>query len=253
MTRPRRVSQDFVDAAMLNVERTHVMIVGVASYQELPHLQGPAMDMEMASEIFVSHPSISLFPEGRVVELENPTTTEFASAIADFVQSRSARGDILILYFTGPGSILPNGSFGFCLRDTRLSPDGSRILPLTVVSLYHLVSSLAVRDVLPVFILDACFSSVASPQGSTAAASTIEETLRRSIAETFALLASSNSYSLSIDTAAGGAFTQALYSIIMNGLSDDEGKHYPILTLDQLSSPLQQELSRMGFHYPELT
>jgi hypothetical protein len=246
MTRPRHVPHDVVTQALLNLDRTTVIISGVANYDELPPLNGPSWDMEMVAEIFVENEMISLFDENKVIELENPSTSRFREAIADYAHGMSARGDILILYFSGHGCILPGGSFGFCLKDTRVGSEGTGVLPITVVSLEELVGTLAISDVHPVFILDSCFSSVASSQGATVGTPTIEKTLRSSNADTFALLASSSSYSESIDTPNGGAFTQAFYSIILNGLSDAAGKRSPFVTLNQLAAPLQEELSRMG-------
>lgn len=200
----------------------------------------------MVAEIIVENEMISLFDEDKVIELENPSNSRFRKAIADYAQGRSARGDILILYFSGHGCILPSGSFGFCLKDTRLGAEGTGVLPITVVSIDELVGTLAIPDVHPVFILDSCFSSVTSPQGAAAGTTMVEETLRSSNADTFALLASSSSYSVSIDTPDGGAFTQAFYSILLNGLSDATGRRSPFVTLNQLAAPLQEELSRMG-------
>jgi len=246
MTRPRHMPQDTVDQALTILDRTTVMLAGVADYDELPSLNGPSWDMEMAAEIFVENQDISLFDSSRVVELANPTNAIFRDTMASYTQARSARGDLLILYFSGHGCILPSGSFGFCLKDTRLAIDSAGVLPITVVSIDDLVSTLAASDVHPVFILDACFSSATSPQGTPAATSTVEEPLRRENAESYALLASSSSYSASIDTPDGGAFTQALHSIVLSGLSDATGKRSPFVTLGQLAAPLQEELSRMG-------
>jgi hypothetical protein len=246
LTRPRHIPQEFVDQALLNLDRTTVITAGVADYDELPKLKGPPSDMEMVAEIFVDSQTISLFDKGKVIELENPTNSSFRKAIADYAQGRSARGDILILYFTGHGGILPSGSFGFCLKDTRLGVGGNEILPITVVSMDEVITTLAVADVHPVFVLDSCFSSVTSPKGSPFATSTVEESLRRSNADAYALLASSSSYSASLDTPEGGAFTQALYSVLLNGLSDPAGRRSPFVTLKKLAVPLQDELSRMG-------
>jgi hypothetical protein len=246
VTRPRQVPQDFINEAMQNLDRTNVIAVGVSDYDELENLEGPSWDMEMVSEIFMQNDDISLFDEDVVTELENPTSTQFRNAIAEYVEKRSARGDILILYFTGHGCILPSGSFGFCLKDAKVGVDDAGIFPITAVPLDEVVSTFAIADVHPVFILDACFSSANSPQSASVAPSNIEDTLRRSNADTYALLASSSSYSVSMDTPEGGAFTQALYQILTSGFSDDEGRRYPVITLAQLAAPLQEELSRMG-------
>jgi len=246
VTRPRHIHQDVVNEALLNLDRTTVLMAGVADYDELPKLAGPSYDMDMAARLFAENPDVALFVAERVNELHNPTNEVFRNAIAEYAQARSARGDILIIYFTGHGCIMPNGSFGFCLKDTRLGGLINTVLATTAVSAEDVLSTLAVADVYPVLILDACFSSATSPQGSTASVLTVEESLQRHNAETYALLASSSSMSVSVDTSGGGAFTQALYTVVLNGLSDAAGRRSPFITLDQLAGPLQEELSRMG-------
>jgi hypothetical protein len=246
MTRPRVVSGDLLNEAMQNLDRTSAIAVGVAEYDELPGLNGPSWDLEMVMEILVQNPDLALLDGDRVQALENPTIEAFRTAIAQYAQERSARGDILIVYFSGHGCVSPSGSFGFCLKNSMLDSYRSHVLPITIVPFDEVVGTLAIPDVHPVFIIDACFSSATSAHHAPIAPSNIEQSLRRSNAESYALLASSSEYSASVDTPDGGAFTQALYSILSNGLSDSSGRRYPIIALAQLAVPLQEELSRMG-------
>jgi hypothetical protein len=245
MTRPRYVPQDAVEEAISNLQRTSVILAGISAYDHLPELQGPSADMEMMHSLFLED-DISLYDPSRVIELENPTADNFRSTIVNFAQGRSARGDILVLYFTGHGCALGPGGFGFCLKDTKLGFSGNGVLPLSVVSLEDVIGTLTSYDVYPVFILDACFSSVTAPQGSDQFAESVNSELRDVNAESYALLASSSSISPSLDTADGGPFTAILYSIVRAGLPGGTGRHSPFITLDQLASPLQQELSIQG-------
>lgn len=246
MTRPRYIAKETIDQALANLGRTTVILSGVSEYDELPTLEGPPSDMEMVADIFLDEPGISLFEKGQVRELENPNAAGFRRAIVEYAQGRSARGDILILYFTGHGCVLPGGSFGFCLSDASVGLEGSGILPVSVVPLDDVVNTLSAYDVHPLFILDACFSSATAPHGHPLAATAMEETIRRGAGESYALLASSSSFSTSLDTPDGGAFTQALYSITMNGLSGAAGSRSPFITIGDLAGPLQDELSTLG-------
>ena len=235
-----------IDTALANLSRATVIMCGVSNYDQLQHLSGTPSDMEMLADILLENSDVALFDASRVIELENPTSAQFRSKIAEYAQARSAPGDILILYFTGHGCVLPGGSFGFCLRDAKVGLEDRGILPVSVVSIDDVISTLAIYDVHPALILDACFSSTSAPHGRPLAATVVEETMRSGTAESFGLLASSSAFSPSLDTPDGGAFTQALYSIVMNGLPGEEGRRSPFITLDQLAGPLQEELSTLG-------
>lgn len=105
MTRPRHVPRELIDRALANLSRTSVILVGVADYNQLPSLHGPSFDLEMISDLLLENEDISLYRRTQVIELENPTSEQFRKAIIKFVRGRSARGDILILYFTGHGCV----------------------------------------------------------------------------------------------------------------------------------------------------
>ncbi len=246
MTRPRHVPQDVVNQALQNLDRTIVLMAGVSDYIELEKLPGPSHDMDTVADLFFENHDLALFDTSKVRELHNPTNQDFRNAIAEYTKDRSATGDILILYFSGHGCTMPNGNFGFCLKDTRIGGLTEAVLPATVVSADSLLTTLAIANVHPVLIIDACFSSATSPQGGEASALTVEESLKKQNAQSYALLASSSSSSVSIDTSDGGAFTQALYTVICSGLSDKVGKRSPLIMIDQLAGPLQEELSKMG-------
>ena len=247
MTRPRHVSQDSVKEALSNLERTSVILAGVSDYDDLPKLSGPSSDMEMMASLLLEDDRVSLFGSSQVTELENPTSSEFRQAIVGYAQSRSARGDVLMIYFTGHGCALGPNSFGFCLTDTKVGLEGRGVLPLTAVSLDDIVATLAACDVHPVFVIDACFSSTTAPQGYALLTSGMQAALSSATAESYALLASSSQYSPSVDTPEGGAFTQALFSIALGGFSDQVGRRMPFITLDQLAAPVQAELARLGY------
>lgn len=250
MTRPRHVPKELVDQALSNLGRTSIILAGISPYDHLSPLEGPSFDLDMMNDLFLENESVSLYKSSQVTELDNPTSDQFRKAIVDYAQGRSARGDILILYFTGHGCVVGANSFGFCLKDTGLSPEGNGVLPLTVVALEDVVQTLALYDVHPVFIIDACFSSMTAPQGHSLVPDSMQSVLQRANPESFGLLASCNFLSTSMDTPEGGPFTRALHSIAMDGLTGEAGKHSPFITLGQLDSPLREKLSIEGFPLP---
>ena len=106
---------------------------------------------------------------------------------------------------------------------------------LSVARFKDVVQALSAVDVFPVFVIDACFSGLTAAQGITSVISTIQNDLTRYFASSFALLVSSSLDTTSFETILGGNFAAALYSIVMNGLDDEKGKHHPFITIENIS------------------
>ena len=246
MTRTPKVEQETIAYGYSNLSKTTVMLVGGSTYADLNDLNGTSADMEAMYKVFIEDQNLSLFKKKQIVELENPSTHDFLESITEYTRGRSAGGDILILYFSGHGCTLPDSTFGFCFKNTRVNHLRNGILPTSAVSITPVIQTLSAVDVIPVFILDACFSGITAPNGADNATSSLEATLRNSHSESHAFIASSSSQSFSIDSPSGGPFTQSFYSIILEGLSGNLGKRYPFITLDQIEEPLQEELSKYG-------
>jgi len=244
--RSHPISQKTIEEIRENIHRTSVMVVSVSEYEHLPYIGGPAQDLNMVGEIFVDIPEISIYQD-RFLALQNPSSYEFRECLINYSLGRSARGDILILYFAGHGAITRSTNFAFCLRDTATRRDGSGVLPLSAVDFVDVVQTLSAADVFPVFIIDACFSSATSPQNYNSVAASMQDSLHRYIAGSYALLASSSPDNVSFDTVFGGVFTRAFHSIVLNGLDDEINRHLPLLTLLNISSPLQDQLVKEGY------
>jgi hypothetical protein len=199
----------------------------------------------MIEEIFSNDHQVSLY-QSKYVSLLNPTINQFRKTILEYAVSKSARGDILVFYFSGHGTIMGTNEFAFCLKDTAFGMDESKILSLSTVNFREIVQTLSAVDIFPVFIIDACFSGVTAPQGTVTVTGQMHDFLRTYFASSYALLASTSLETQSFETAFGGFFTRALHSIAINGLDDEIGRHMPFLTLDTLSSPLQEHLAKDG-------
>jgi hypothetical protein len=245
MTRKSIVSQDSIQETLKFLDRTTVIVVGVGGYDELGSLAGVTHDLDMIMDIFLENPDISIFKKAQVKLVPDPTNNELRNVITEYTQSRTARGDILVFYYSGHGCILPSGPFGFCPKDTNLNAEGE-ILPISVVSITDVLDTLSVSDIHPVFIVDACFSSAISTQTPSLGKAALESSWSRANVGPRALLASSGPTTESRDSENGGLFTQALYKTIHSGLTSTEGSKLPYLTLKELDAPLLEELTLMG-------
>ena len=244
--RKRHVARVEFEDTRANIARTSVIAVAVSDYQYLHSLPGAGQDITLAEGIFSTDPRVSLFAS-RVQSLRNPTAAEFRNTILDYTLSRSARGDILILYFSGHGAVLGANAFAFCLRDTAVNMEADRVLPLSVVGFREVVQTLSAADVFPVFVVDACFSGLTAPQGSSFVSAAMQDDLHTCLAGSYALLASSGLEAEAFETVFGGVFTQSLHRVVLAGLSDEVGRHMPFLTLSDVSSPLQHRLALDGY------
>jgi site-specific DNA-methyltransferase (adenine-specific) len=217
--------------------RVSVIAAAVSKYQNLQDLPGADRDAALVRAMFETSDELALYG-GTTLVLANPRAEELRTAVLDYATSRSARGDVLVFYFSGHGCVLGETEFGFCTTDSQKSDDGS-MLPLSVVGFRDIVRTLAAVDVHPVFIVDACFSGAMI----TAA---MQDSLHQNAGAAYAFLCSSYEATPSIDTSKGGAFTTALHDAARAGRSDPEGKRHRYLMLKDLSGPVQDALGRAG-------
>jgi len=140
------------------LSRVNIIAVGVENYQHMRPLFGPSSDLDNIRRVLVSSSDTALFNERQFVELRNPTSDELRSHIGTYILGRSAPGDILVFYFSGHGVSVGSTDFGFCTVDTLIHPGPNTVLPLTVVTFSDLLETLSVMGVIPVFIIDACYS-----------------------------------------------------------------------------------------------
>lgn len=228
-----------------NIERTSVIAITVSDYTVLKKLPGTYQDAKLTKDIFTENHQISLY-DSRYIALINPTGNQFRKALLEYSANRSAHGDILILYFSGHGTITGTNEFAFCPKDATFGINESKILPLSVITFRDVVQTLSAVDVFPVFIIDACFSGATAPQGTLSVSGQMQDLLHTYFSGSYALLASTSVDLVSFESTFGGFFTRALHSLVSKGLGDREGKHIPFLTMDAISLPLQEQLAKEG-------
>jgi hypothetical protein len=233
-----------------NISRTSIILAGVSRYdsQIMRDLDGPSMDLAMMEELIYQGP-LALYDKKRVAVLPDPTAEEIRREIIAVADSKSAKGDILLFFFSGHGCVVGNGTFGFCARDTVVSPDGSSALPLSIVTDEEILRTLEPYDIKPIFIIDACFS------GALARRQIDTDGLRDSLSSVFSgsygVLASTNAESTIYDDPGGGPFSTSIYEVITNGLQSREGKRWPLIPLDLLLEPLIDAMNEKGFKEPK--
>jgi hypothetical protein len=194
---------------------------------------------------------MGLFPAKQIETYQNPTVEQLRNAFVEYAQTRSAKGDILVFYFSGHGAAIGN-DFWFCLTDTRLRAEGGGLLPLSALAFEDILSTVQTADVHPVFIIDACFSGKAAPSDQKTVLNTMHDNMSRSAASSYALFCACYQDSVAFDTTDGGAFTSALHQIASAGLSDDKHKQLPFLTIRDLSAPVQEKLTLLGWPLSKL-
>jgi hypothetical protein len=202
------------------ISRVSVLAVGVEKYQHMRPLFGPSSDIGNIRRILVSSSTTALFNDNQFVELHNPTSNELRSQINNYILGRSALGDVLVFYFSGHGVSIGSTDFGFCTVDTIVHPGSDTVLPLTVVTFSDLLRTLSVMGVIPVVIIDACYSgavgnTIVSPND---AINNLHQGIQKSAASNYALLCSCAEFQSSLDSPQGGVFSQFLFDVIGGGV-----------------------------------
>lgn len=247
MTKLSPIERSSIEEARRNLSRTTVLAVGVHRYRHLPPLPGAAKDLQLIAKLFVEDPYHAVYEKRHFTSLSNPTVEKVRSAITDYIRSRSAHGDILIFYFSGHGTVVGTSNFAFCLSDTTTSPfSEGGLLPISLITFRDIVQTLSAADVHPVFIIDACFSAASARGYDAKLTSVMHDDLHTFSAGSYGLLCSSYVSTASIDTDAGGAFTNALCATVNEGFSSGTQRHWPYVTLRGLSQPLQERLTNDG-------
>jgi hypothetical protein len=253
MTKQTPIERSSIEEATQNLSRTSVIAIGMSRYKYLAPLPGAAHDLKQLSNVMVKGSASGIYDSKHFTALANPTVEKVRHTLTDYARSRSARGDFLIFYFSGHGCVIGTSGFGFCLADTTTSAfEEGGILPLSVISFRDLVQTLAAGDIHPIFIIDACFSSAAARGFDAKLPSVMHDDLHTYAAGSYGLLCSSTMTTASVDTEAGGGFTQAFCAVIGEGLSADKQRFWPFLTLRAITQPLQARLTHEGLPLPKL-
>ena len=226
--------------------RVTIMAVGINKYQDrnLRNLAGGHKDIEKLKNILTKNKKTAIYAPKQFIELKDPSAEELRESINEYVLGRSADGDILILYFSGHGVAIGRDDFGFCTKDTIIHPLSGIALPLSVVKFSEILQSLNTANVIPVIIIDACYSGIAGKRlkiPPIEAISTIQNQIHTVAASSYAILCSCSELEPTVDTPDGGVFSNHLASILIEGLDKDE-LYEPILTLHDIFNKLGEKV-----------
>ncbi len=247
-----RLIQEQVTEARRNIGLTTIIAIAVSGYQHLPQLVGPREDLEMVRDLFIGNPEISLYRENQFIPLLDPTSAQLRKTILDYAVDRGARGDVVIFYFSGHGSVLAGGEFLLCTTDSRTSGlEGGGVISRSAVLFRDVVLALSSCDVRPIFIIDACFSGTTALANGFQVGQMVQNEVF-TFGNSYGLLCSSSAEVASKDTPQGGAFTVRFHQSVLDGLGNAVDRNKPLLTISDIASPLNDHLARDGYPLPRL-
>ncbi len=227
------------------ISRVTVMAIGVDQYEDpsFRNLYGPLSDLDNLHNLLVGSKHTALFGDNQFISLFNPSAHDLRNQINNYVLERSADKDIILFYFSGHGVPVGRNDFGFCTTDTKIFPNRGP-LPMSVVKYSELLRSLEIANVIPIVIIDACYSGLAGTPHyieSIDAISTMRDHIHSRFASEFALLCACSDEQFTEDTPYGGKFSQYLFSIAQDGLSGDDAST-PLLSLQSIFNNLNRKV-----------
>jgi hypothetical protein len=218
---------------------------------------GPAQDIENLRNVLVDDESLALFSAQQYIEHTDPTSEELRGLINDYVYSRSAENDILLFYFSGHGAPIGSNDFAFCTVDTKPIEGEDFVLPMTAVKFTDVLSTLWLKKVVPVFIIDACYSGAAGGSLNVAISQLVDDLkgeVQRKYAASYALLCSAptNEEILDNPEGEGGFFSHSIARIAEEGIETAD-RRSPTIYLEQIYPELRHLAEQVAYNpYPML-
>ncbi len=247
-----RLIQEEVDKARRNIEITTIFNIGVSNYKYLEKLKGPTKDIKNFEKLLSTDPATRLYKKEQIITLSDPTSHQLRECILNFSARRSARGDIVIFYFSGHGGVIAGGDFVLCTTESRKNQSlDSGLLSTSGVLFTDVVRTFSSVDIRPFFIFDACFSGTSALSAGFQIGQVIQNDAY-TFGSTYGLLCSSNPETETKDLPEGGIFTLRLCEILKSGIDGAIYKNKPILTISDVSALLIDRLAIDGSSLPRL-
>ena len=204
----------------------------------LPALEGPRNDPALLRAA-LSHDATGLFPEDNIRLVTERDMAEVLGEVEDFLSS-ARRDDMVLLYYSGHGTLDQTGEFYLCARDTRVDRLRSTAVKASDVS--EMIAQSAARST--IVLLDCCHSG--RFKAATAAAQD------RLAGRGRFVITSSRGTELANDTDAvnrASLFTHHLVEGLRHGALDGDGDG--IVDLSELYDYVHGELGTGGKPVPQ--
>jgi len=203
------------------IERVTIIATGVSEYNDphLPPLRGPGNDVAVLRGLLVENAPTALYKPEQFQAVLDPDLQELEQAITGYALSRSRANDILVFYYSGHGLPIGRNDFGLCVTNTRVHPQKERVLPLSVLKVSDLMRTLYLAEVVPIIIIDACYSGMAVqvlPYEDALAG--VERQIYQLMASKYALLCACADDQEVEDADFASVFTNYLYDVASEGI-----------------------------------
>ncbi|MFF4156655.1 caspase domain-containing protein [Streptomyces sp. NPDC001678] len=141
---------------MTDGRRYRGLLIGNATYLRDPHslpaLNGPLADITQLKQV-LTDPQVGLFNSPDVETLPDYGIQDLREKVDEFFTT-AARGDVLLLYYSGHGQLDERGTLYLCATDTRTA--GLRATALSAIEINNIVDGSPAATT--VIILDCCYS-----------------------------------------------------------------------------------------------
>ncbi|MGW2599276.1 caspase family protein [Streptomyces klenkii] len=141
---------------MTDSRRYRALLIGNATYPRDPHclpsLNGPAADITQLKQVLTDS-QVGLFDSTDVETLSDYGIQELRERVDEFFTT-AARGDVLLLYYSGHGQLDERGTLYLCAKDTRTA--GLRATALSAIEINNIIDGSPATTT--VIILDCCYS-----------------------------------------------------------------------------------------------
>lgn len=217
--------------------RLNILIIGSYQFDDVffEPLYGVHTDIKLIKEILFESP-YSLYSDIKPTILENPTTSEIRDFITNFVYSRSAKQDLLLIYYSGHGAIVNGHQFALICRNSQVYPSNDKIIPSTVITSSEIITALDISKTIPIMIIDSCHSALVNPNSTLFSNQMVMDSLRDNIhslfASDFMLFCACAEHEITPETSLGGFFSRNIAQITQKG--DKKNSKKPFLTINDI-------------------
>jgi hypothetical protein len=217
--------------------RLSILIIGSYQFDDdyFPTLSGVPKDLNLIKELLFEN-SNALYSEITPTILENPTSEEIREYLTQFVYSRSAEQDYLLIYYSGHGAVVNGNQFAFICRNSQVYSINDKIIPSTIITSTEIINTLDISKTIPIMIVDACHSALINPKSTLFSNQMVMDSLRDNIhslfASDFMLFCACAEHEVTPETSLGGYFSRHILEISQKG--DKNNPKKPLLTINDV-------------------